>query len=198
MSDPDTPARETCPATTMTASDIILVDDESSTSGEKERLDHFLDDMGSYLEDRVQVVSFPGLSQYSMGGPSACGLIAMNCVRMVLSMECEGKTGRSLFTDMLKKETVVVSLELYWHSRYPSLSLPFAQKILSICEFWANAEHLAPEDIIKTPIFQTSLQSDRCTFGKSNQKRFGDIIRYECYSRRFNSGTLIHNVHACL
>lgn len=119
MGDPDTPARETCPATTMTSSDIILVDDESSTSDNNgsnydhhanERLDLFLEDMGSYLEDRVQVVSFPGLSQYSMGGPSACGLIAMNCVRMFLSMESERTTRRELLKDMLRKETVSVSL----------------------------------------------------------------------------------------
>ncbi len=108
----------------MTSSDILSARDDSSTSSEDEsstypadeQLDLLLKGAGTRgdLEDQleVQVVSFPGLSQYSMGGPSACGLIAMNCVRKILSLESEGKTGRKLINEMLKAETVRVSLEL--------------------------------------------------------------------------------------
>ena len=50
-----------------------------------------------------------GRSQYSgSGGPSACGLAAMNCARVVLQKELAGIRGDALLGEMMKESTTDV------------------------------------------------------------------------------------------
>ena len=52
-----------------------------------------------------------GRSQYSgAGGPSACGLAAMNCARVVLLKERAGMRGSALLEEMMKESTADVSV----------------------------------------------------------------------------------------
>lgn len=59
------------------------------------------------------VVSHPGRSQYSApgSGASACGLAALNCVRLVLQAERDGVCGIELLEHILKQEFSEVCLE---------------------------------------------------------------------------------------
>lgn len=78
--------------------------------------------LNNILNGEVQVVSYPDTSQYSQGGASACGLAAMNCVRMVLNSEHEGIREDELLKLMTQKDFVEVSqartLALSQHSGY--------------------------------------------------------------------------------
>lgn len=62
----------------------------------------------------VDYVVAHGRSQYSgAGGPSACGLAAMNCARVILLKERAGLRGDALLEEMMKESTADVSV----HSR---------------------------------------------------------------------------------
>lgn len=51
-----------------------------------------------------------GRSQYSgSGGISACGLAAMNCVRLVLLKERAGICGKALLEELVEEKTIEVS-----------------------------------------------------------------------------------------
>lgn len=63
------------------------------------------------LDGKECVISFPGTSQYTQGGSSACGLAAMNCVRVILNLERKGKGGESLMLSMFQKEIMDVRIE---------------------------------------------------------------------------------------
>lgn len=55
------------------------------------------------------IISFRDTSQYSAGGPSACGLASVNAVRTILT-ECI--SGGSIRAELEKEETAMVSLRL--------------------------------------------------------------------------------------
>ena len=57
---------------------------------------------------QTYTVSHEGIGQYALGGPSACGIIAMNCVRHILNLEKDGFTDNQLVTKLLEKETMEV------------------------------------------------------------------------------------------
>ena len=57
------------------------------------------------------VVSFPGASQYTEGkGVSACGIAALNFVRVIFNKEQQGLKGAALLTDIMSRETMEVSV----------------------------------------------------------------------------------------
>ena len=58
----------------------------------------------------MQIVSYPNTSQYSQGGASACGLAAMNCVRMVLNSDHEGIREEEILRLITQKDFVDVCL----------------------------------------------------------------------------------------
>ena len=49
-----------------------------------------------------------GISQYQVGGVSACGLAALNCTRIVLSAEQDGPKGTDLLEFVIKAKTARV------------------------------------------------------------------------------------------
>lgn len=54
------------------------------------------------------VKSYPGTSQYSLKGVSACGLASVNVVKNVLSMEKGGCVGKVLVEQMMLEEFMQV------------------------------------------------------------------------------------------
>jgi hypothetical protein len=70
------------------------------------------------LNGQEQVVSYPDTSQYSQGGASACGLAAMNCVRLVLDLEHSGILENELLRRLTQKKFVEVSIMSHSASRY--------------------------------------------------------------------------------
>ena len=72
----------------------------------------------SVLEGKCNyVVSFAGRSQYTGeeggragAGASACGLAALNCARIILKKERNGSKGFALLGEMMRKETLEVSV----------------------------------------------------------------------------------------
>ncbi|KAG5731713.1 hypothetical protein E4T56_gene712 [Termitomyces sp. T112] len=87
------------------------------------------------------LVSHDGLSQYSRhsssAGHSACGLAALDCVRLTFEKQNAGVTGEDL---------------IRWLS-----SRQGTEEITSICEFWTNPSHLDVEDILKVLYFSNSV-----------------------------------------
>ncbi|KAG6880056.1 hypothetical protein C0992_006868 [Termitomyces sp. T32_za158] len=87
------------------------------------------------------IVSYDGLSQYRRHSPSAghsaCGLAALNCVRLAFEKYNDGVTGEDL---------------IRWLSCRQG-----AEKIVSICELWNNPSHLDVEDLLKVPYFSNSV-----------------------------------------
>lgn len=96
-----------------------------------------------------------GRSQYSgAGGPSTCGLAAMNCARIILLKERAGLHGDALLQELAKESTV--------------------NEVLSICEYWSSDLHLEIEDIAKAPIFKRSL---RLLAEEYSQSRYSGYAR---------------------
>jgi hypothetical protein len=57
------------------------------------------------------VISFPGASQYTEGrGVSACGIAALNCVRVIFNKEQQGLKDAALLTEIMSRETMEVSI----------------------------------------------------------------------------------------
>jgi hypothetical protein len=54
----------------------------------------------SVLEENEHISTHEQTSQYSRGGPSACGLASMNAVRSVLVREKEGLLGMKLLEEI--------------------------------------------------------------------------------------------------
>ncbi|QRW02799.1 E3 ubiquitin-protein ligase ARI6 [Ceratobasidium sp. AG-Ba] len=48
------------------------------------------------LHGETHVISYPGTSQYSQGAPSACGLAALNAIRVTFDASLQGMSGMSL------------------------------------------------------------------------------------------------------
>lgn len=65
--------------------------------------------------DRVQlgeihIISYPGTSQYSQGAPSACGLAALNAIRVAFDQTLQGLTGIDLIKSLSSLETHLVGI----------------------------------------------------------------------------------------
>lgn len=65
-------------------------------------------DVDTLLAGGKVVKSYPGTSQYSLKGVSACGLASVNVVKNVLSMEKGGCAGRALVEQMMYEEFMQV------------------------------------------------------------------------------------------
>lgn len=70
--------------------------------------------LAAVLQERSEyVVSFAGRSQYGgVGGvgTSACGLAALNCARVILGRERDGLKDVKLLREMMRRETLEVSI----------------------------------------------------------------------------------------
>lgn len=106
------------------------------------------------------VVSHPGRSQYSApgSGASACGLAALNCVRLVLQAERDGVCGIELLEHILKQE--------------------FSEELLSICWQWASSAHLDIEDIHAAPVFAQTLDLKWSDYEQPGIKQFRNLLEH--------------------
>ncbi|KAF8076176.1 hypothetical protein FPV67DRAFT_1406946 [Lyophyllum atratum] len=91
---------------------------------------------------KQHIISHDGVSQYqkrhaSGAGLSACGLAALNCVRLIFGKEDGGLAGEELLQWVMSREG--------------------AKEITSICDYWTKPSHLDMEDILDIPLFSKSL-----------------------------------------
>ena len=71
------------------------------------------------------VISFLGASQYAEGaGVSACGIAALNCVRVIFSKEHEGLQDAALVTAIMSRDTMEVSAPIAPSISWPILTFP--------------------------------------------------------------------------
>lgn len=116
-----------------------------------------------------------GISQYLVGGVSACGLAALNCARIVLAAEQDGPTGRDLLKFVTRPKTAQVR-GLEPCPRFPFHLHAFSQEITSICAQWSSSSHLEVEDIYKVPLFSGSLKLETSEFGLPSFKKFRSVL----------------------
>lgn len=77
---------------------------------------HYDDRMNDLMNGQEVVVSFPGMSQYGLqgSGASACGLAAMNCVRLLLRMARQGMSGEDLIMRAMTQQTTLVRFSFFF------------------------------------------------------------------------------------
>ncbi|KDQ58690.1 hypothetical protein JAAARDRAFT_34527 [Jaapia argillacea MUCL 33604] len=115
--------------------------------------------LGTILFQGELVRTFFGLSQYSRPGlgASACGLAAMNCVRLVLGRESIGVRDVRLLGELLGRDMM--------------------DDILRICVQWTSPSHLDVDDILKAPIFENTLTLSDSTYATPTLENFRDLLQ---------------------
>lgn len=108
------------------------------------------------LTSKDFIVSYGGSSQYQSGGVSACGLAALNFVRVILGKEQDGIRGEALLREVASHQT--------------------AQEIMSICGQWAGSAHLEVEEIFRVPLFQQCLRSSGTFFERPSISSFRRLL----------------------
>lgn len=104
------------------------------------------------------VCTHAGTSQYSDGfSSSACGLVSMNFIQHILTLEVDGMTGDALAARMTQKE--------------------FLDEIMSISTFWPSDAHLEVDELHKTPFYNAALHHVHTSFGKAGKEMFKHIIK---------------------
>ncbi|CUA74307.1 putative E3 ubiquitin-protein ligase RNF217 [Rhizoctonia solani] len=124
-----------------------------------------------------RMVTYPGTSQYSAGGPSACGLTSLNAVRCVLQLEQtirvgggqvgSGPVGLSILGTMTKLE--------------------FVKDVMGIAPHWRSSEHLEVEDILGLPLFTRSLTCIGTEQRLTNRRNFKEVLSILQTTRTNNS-----------
>ncbi|CEL53122.1 putative E3 ubiquitin-protein ligase RNF217 OS=Mus musculus GN=Rnf217 PE=3 SV=2 [Rhizoctonia solani AG-1 IB] len=124
-----------------------------------------------------RMVTYPGTSQYSAGGPSACGLTSLNAVRCVLHLEQtirvgggqvgSGGVGLSILGTMTKLE--------------------FVKDVMGIAPHWKSSEHLEVEDILGLPLFMRSLTCIGTEQRLTSRRNFKEILSILQTTRTNNS-----------
>ncbi|KIM31026.1 hypothetical protein M408DRAFT_65506 [Serendipita vermifera MAFF 305830] len=100
------------------------------------------------------MISFRNTSQYSAGGPSACGLASVNAVRTVLMSHSSSRSIRSVLN---QEET--------------------AMSIMAICQYWNSNEHLDVHDILNLPLFKCQLETVEVEDNQSTLGNFRKLTR---------------------
>ncbi|KAL5633659.1 hypothetical protein ACGC1H_003963 [Rhizoctonia solani] len=124
-----------------------------------------------------RMVTYPGTSQYSAGGPSACGLTSLNAVRCVLQLEQtirvgggqigSGPVGLSILGTMTKLE--------------------FVKDVMGIAPHWRSSEHLEVEDILGLPLFTRSLTCIGTEQRLTSKRNFKEVLSVLQTTRTNNS-----------
>ncbi|KAF8596757.1 hypothetical protein BDV93DRAFT_527868 [Ceratobasidium sp. AG-I] len=86
----------------------------------------------------IHIISYPGTSQYSQGAPSACGLAALNAIRVAFDQTLQGSTGIDLVRSLSSLDTHLDAT--------------------AICAHWSSRGHLEPDDLFKLPLFRQALK----------------------------------------
>ncbi|KAG9096311.1 hypothetical protein FS749_008757 [Ceratobasidium sp. UAMH 11750] len=90
------------------------------------------------LLGETHVISYPGTSQYSQGAPSACGLAALNAIRVTFDASLQGVSGIELVKWL---STIDAHLDA-----------------TAICAHWPNRGHLEPDDLFPLPLFRQAMK----------------------------------------
>ena len=106
-----------------------------------------------------------GISQYQVGGLSACGLVALNCTRIVLLTKQDGPKGTDLLEFVIKAKTARVRGPKPY-SRFTSDLPIFSQGITSICVQWSSS----------SPLFSKSLEHESSEFGLPSFEKFRSAL----------------------
>ncbi|KAG2360119.1 hypothetical protein BDR07DRAFT_1413203 [Suillus spraguei] len=118
------------------------------------------DSIADILQGRERIVSYPGTSQFSGRGVSACGLAAMNFARVLSDLvHIHSKD------NMIDLIRAITSKEVI-------------QDIISICSGWSSDLHLDVEEIQQVPLFEKSLKLVSTRFGPPKAKQFRRTLEY--------------------
>ncbi|KAG8948882.1 hypothetical protein FRC04_009220 [Tulasnella sp. 424] len=123
----------------------------SHTKGSRSRRE-----VESLLDGGKVVKSYPGTSQYTQKGVSACGLASLNVAKNVLMVEMQGCTGRQLLEQMMYEE--------------------FMKHAIQICSYWSSPAHLEVEDILSLPSLAKALVSRGTRYGSPSLQGFSQLL----------------------
>ncbi|KIO01560.1 hypothetical protein M404DRAFT_1002985 [Pisolithus tinctorius Marx 270] len=129
---------------------------------------------------KIQVISFPGTSQFRVHGVSACGLAALNFARIAFRVIKSSRTFLDALNTIASRETV--------------------EEVISICGGWSSDLHLEVEDICKVPLFEQSLKRKSTFYGPPTSDHFRRILR-ELQALRDSAAVIITRppeIIACL
>ncbi|KAF8313174.1 hypothetical protein DL93DRAFT_1178477 [Clavulina sp. PMI_390] len=137
----------------------------STATGKSSRMSANGGGPGSTTEDLVStlglggmfVSSFEGTSQYSNGGPSACGLAAMNAVRQVLLYHKKGIQFGRLLGAMHQVQ--------------------FHEEVVNICSFLTENDHLEIDELHKLPMFTHTMAFIGAEYQSCSQKAFNTLLK---------------------
>ncbi|KAL5633431.1 hypothetical protein ACGC1H_003801 [Rhizoctonia solani] len=118
------------------------------------------------LNGETHIVSYPGTSQYSQGAPSACGLAALNAIRIALDSTLQGVTG----VDLLK---LLSSLDTHLDAT-------------AICAHWSSRGHLEPDSLFNLPLFQQAMKV---------YDRHDKLVGFESFLSMINSLQTAENIN---
>ncbi|KAJ1299563.1 hypothetical protein OPQ81_011970 [Rhizoctonia solani] len=124
-----------------------------------------------------RMVTYPGTSQYSAGGPSACGLTSLNAVRCVLQLEQTIRVGGGQIG------TGPVGLSILG----TMTKLEFVKDVMGIAPHWRSSEHLEVEDILGLPLFTRSLTCIGTEQRLTNRRNFKEVLSILQSTRTSNS-----------
>lgn len=96
------------PSTTSAAEPDTSNNTPPPISEEEQRIIQRID---TIFKGSEVILSHPGSSQYSQGmGASACGLASLNCAKVVFELQREGILGEIMLSELMKQDTMEVSL----------------------------------------------------------------------------------------
>ncbi|KXN84683.1 putative E3 ubiquitin-protein ligase ARI9 [Leucoagaricus sp. SymC.cos] len=88
---------------------------------------------------------------------STCGLAALNFARIAFKLEKdEGMQGLELLKEILSRKSV--------------------EEITSICDYWKSNSHLEIEELLKVPVFRSTLSLQTCSYSEPTKQRFYDLL----------------------
>jgi hypothetical protein len=128
-----------------------------------------------------EIVCHHGTHQYGyrgISGVSACGLAALNFARIIFAKARECRRDEDLLRAVIAKETVQVSLLIFYafvacSSERPSI----AQDITDICTEWRSDLHLEVEDICQVPLFDKTLKLVSTKYGQPAVDHFTTLLQ---------------------
>ncbi|CAE6346143.1 unnamed protein product [Rhizoctonia solani] len=119
----------------------------------------------SQATDAVQLIlrgerynaTFKGISQYTEGGSSACGLATLNATRLAFDLCLRRKDCEELISSLTSEE--------------------FVRAAMGIAGYWQNDMHLEVEHILQLPLFSKSVQVMSDQYAECTYRTFANAIR---------------------
>ncbi|KAG9127234.1 hypothetical protein FRC07_000105 [Ceratobasidium sp. 392] len=108
------------------------------------------------LRGETHVIAYPGTSQYSRGAPSACGLAALNVIRVTFHANTQDTSGIDLVKWLSTRQAHVVGT--FQAMAQPVNDIQFIQDATAICTYWPRRDHLEPDSLLPLPMFQQAMK----------------------------------------